>query len=374
MLTTVYKFVIGHAFAVVALWLSFWFVCFYPSRLVSIDEVHYVENARRILSGNVLHDCSNTFLGTFPSQQGCVSKYNLGTSVIMIPASLIDQRLVFVASFVMLLLAIWVFARILRVIGASPAWLLVFALYPPFIYFSRTAFSEIYSMALLLCVAYFVLRFWQSKRPVWLVAASFLAGFVVLTRYTLAVPSALILLIAIGQVCHDWKSRMQYLLLAVIAGLPWMLIIGGINLSLYGGVLHSGYWLSGEEAIALSSVVPSFFRYFLALNLMYPGMLVGSWLAKGKYQALFVLPVVATLLIYSLSPNNLFEGRVLDLILGIRFMIPVAPLIMLGSLPVAERLRTGKYYAWLLPLIVMGLFILSAAINVIHARFLAGLG
>lgn len=373
MVGSIYRFVSEHAFAVVVLWLCFWFVSFYPTRVVSIDEVHYIENARRIVSGTVLHDCEQTFLGTFPTRDGCVSKYNLGASLFLIPAVIIDQRLAAVTSFALFAFAIWMFKKILELIDAQAVWLLFFALYPPFIYFTRTAFSEIYSMTLVLCVVYCVLRLWRSHRVAWLVGASFLAGLTVFTRYTLAVPLAVILLLGILQSGGGWRRRLQLFAISLLAGMPWVLVIGATNLNLYGSVLHSGYWLSGEEVISVASLVPGMLRYFLALNLMYPGMLIGSWWARGRDQLLFVLPVLSALLIYSLSPNNLFEGRILDLILGIRFFVPIAPLIMLGSLPVAERLRMGKYYAWSLPLIVLGLFVLAAIISVVHARFLASI-
>ncbi len=95
------------------------FFIFYPSFYSSNDERNYIQNSFYLLDEEGLVrqniDClpiGNETYG-FNNGSGCISKYSLGVSIILLPAVLISWNLSFVVVFLFFLISIYIFHKLL---------------------------------------------------------------------------------------------------------------------------------------------------------------------------------------------------------------------------------------------------------------------
>jgi hypothetical protein len=154
-----------------------------------------------------------------------------------------------------------------------------------------------------------------------------------------------------------------------VGALPFAIFFFWINNYIYGDPLKSGYYFSGEERVFGGVILRSFLLYTLSLTLLYPGMLVAppyNWFKNSFRKEQFAILTVTALFIlfYSGSWAPKFEGRPLDLIQGLRYFLPVVPLLIYSySLAINSFVnRSWKFRATILLLIiglVGNLFLLS---------------
>lgn len=353
------------------------FFAFFPFKTVTIDEHNYMGSAYRLLEGNLHQPCLN-LPGQFksPNSDFCVYKYNLGTSIFLLPAAITSPEIGVVITLAVFALGVYIFSLILRQIKLSKIYLYLFALFPAFIYYSRTTLSEIYSLSFMVLIVLFLLKLKDSWNWKWGLVLGMGIGTTILIRYTSLIPVAVMLIVFLLQerdrIVHKLSDFLKTSMAMLVGGLPFAAAFAWININLYGSIAASGYALSGEQILSLNTFIPHLIFMLVALNIIYPGLLFApAILLKAKPLTwLMILPAASSIVLYALGPNILFEGRILDLILGIRFLVPVIPLLIIAYLPILARFEAHRLFKLAC---ILGIFILTfgaAIINYIHLDFL----
>jgi len=393
-----------YSFVIAIVWISLSWTAFYPYTHVSIDELEYVTNAQRLVTGNLQQECT-TAVGNFETGRGyCISKYNIGTSLFYLPVVFLSSLVALPGSIALpALLALFIGAlgfRKLLILQKLPSWLsLLYLFYPAFIYFSRTRYSEMFSAAIITWILY--LAFKLVKQQATKLDQLVLGGLVVLAlsvRYTNAI-SILLLGIAVGCQLIDIYTLKFFSLKTYIASLssriwaaivtcrfvffsliPLSLLLFSFNNWLYGGIFRSGYFFSNEEGLFVISQMPQVLLLFtLALLIIYPGMLASLFWHKSSLKWGIVAAVTATIVFYSAFPYVFFEGKLFDLIFGIRFLIPITPLILFSYAQVLTKLvpeisdlnsKLSKLLLLLTVLMILSLALAVPVISLIHKQFL----
>jgi len=337
------------------------YLLFYPIKYANVDEHDYILNSRNIIEGTLHMDCNKE---GYRVSDFCVSKYNIGTSVFLIPSILISENLTFFTTFIIFFLSIIIFDKLLQLYGIKKIYLFYFAFFPAFIYFTRTVFSEPYSLFLLLLSVYLLALYSKNNKNSYLVLLGITLSSLVFVRYSL-IPVLIILIIFL---LFKYKQKA---LITIVSSLPFVIAFLVFNNYMYGSPLRSGYYYSKEElSFSLTIFLTVLPKYLISLNVIYPFMLIGAFFSKINIKKLVLTSTVLLLLYYSLTGLNayVFEGRILDLILGVRFYIPIIPLIMLLYFEVIQR--RFKIPNILHLLFISGLILVSIAIHVVHNNFL----
>lgn len=376
------------------------FAAFYPQQYVSIDEYDYVRNATLLQQQVLRQDCEPNQRSQFAvnnnGENYCISKYNLGTSFFLALSP--TPQLMAVVSFVAFMVGVAAFHLILRRLGIDLFFTYFYAFYPALFYYSRTRFSETFSAMLLTVFVYTVLRHQASRHWYWGILAGTAAGLAVLTRYTNVLPLAILifgmlvwpenglgmylrvnLTNYVGSFTGRIKRGLKLLLLqlgrvlpVLLGGAPWAIIFLFINTHLYGSFFRSGYYYSGEEGVIIFAQIPQFIlRFAGVLSIVLPLMLPLALFGNVKHKWSLISAVAVTMVFYAGFPSTFFEGRILDFITGIRFLVPVIPLILIPYAAVVQNL-IRKYPQLKLILIIslVGLISVAAAVSYIHQGFL----
>lgn len=373
------------------LWVTFWFLLFFPTKYVNVDESNYWAAAELIAKQEDLKQECNGLEGQFPIDtvgEGnllCVYKYNIGTSIFLVPAAALGSTaLAVVTSLVMYLVSIFFFSRILSVNKLDERFIYLYAFFPPYLYFTRTILSEIYSVTLMAVFIYLVqniifrLKRGVNKGSVLLsILLGATIGLAVLVRYSNVLIIACFLLFLLWkerEFISQTRQKIGVALFGLISGgVPFLLFFLWINTYLYGGAFTSGYSLSGEQVLQsnLLIILTQVLAYLLALNLMYPGMVFISVyeFVKGRW-AEFSAASFIIIIFYILGPNTLFEVRLLDLILGIRFIVPSLPFLLVPYFSFLQGKTCLCKSKWPFIIIVVTLALLGVLLNYYHSEFL----
>jgi 4-amino-4-deoxy-L-arabinose transferase-like glycosyltransferase len=317
------KYLIGSV-----LFLSVLFFIFYPTKYISIDENQYLANSFRLTTGRMEEDCSRIteYPGLHYSSTGeCTSKYNLGSSLLLLPTTVFGESYAFVIVFISFIASAIIFSRIIRILNMNKFLVILYIFYPPFIYFSRTLFSEVFSLLFINLFIYLVLSVREQSTP-WKkdLLTGVVVGFGTLIRYTNLLIFVTFLL---GYIWHTKDIRKTIRI--GLGAIPFGLLIMLINKDLYGSLFASGYTLSGEEVFSLANIGYNLPRYLMLFIAIYPLMLLALPITRLQLKCSFILPFIAMIFLYSMYPFNFFEGKVSDLITSGRVLIPVVPFILL---------------------------------------------
>jgi hypothetical protein len=161
---------------------------------------------------------------------------------------------------------------------------------------------------------------------------------------------------------RDFKRVVQIALGAI----PFGIIIMIINKDLYGSFFSSGYSLSGEEVFSLSNIAYNLPRYSMIFLVLYPLMLVSPLFSKIRNKLAYILPVISAIGLYSMYPYNFFEGKLSDLIVSGRVLIPIVPYLLLPYLHILNRRISRSITVVLLIILVVS----TIAITIFHQSFL----
>lgn len=342
--------------------LTLLFLIFYPTKYISIDENQYLANSVRILSGKLETPCSNIseYPGLHESKTGeCVSKYNLGASLLLTPSIILGEQYAFVIVFLSFILSAIIFSRIIRLLELNEFLVILYIFYPPFIYFSRTLFSETFS---LLFINLFLYVFIKSRnRVAWNILAGLIIGFATLIRYT-----NLLIFFAFTLGYAIYNKEYKRVVYIAAGAIPIGAIIMLINKDLYGSFFASGYSLSSEEVFDLANIVHNLPRYLMLLLTVYPFMLLGLPLFKHRLKWAVILPVATVVLLYSMYPYNFFEGKISDFIVSGRVLMPIIPLVLL---PFLYFLNNRISFTTKIILIIL-LVLSTCVVTIFHHNFL----
>jgi len=361
---------------------SFLFVIFYPSKYINIDEHDYLNNARLIIKKELAHDCKLHIDGQFKVGDTCISKYNLGTSLFYIPAVLIDKELypktAFLTTFLIYLLGVFLFYLLLKKFKINPFFLFFYTFYPPLIYYSRSLFSETYSITFILLSFLSFLNLIENNKKKWGLLTGLSIGISILIRYTNLIPLIFLIggLFANQFINVDIKKLnirvyLNQIFSILITLIPLIIAILYLNLNLYHSALHSGYYYSGEEGVFMLNQFPIvFIKYFIIFNITYPLMVIFLFLNKFKYKWIFLLTFFIHILFYSVVKNITFTNKLTDLIFSTRLILPIIPLTIFTYVFELNKLIEKKYLKVFLLLNLLLLILLTLTISVVHSQYL----
>lgn len=346
---------------------TFVFFVFYPTKTVTIDEHDYLFNSQLLLKGNLKTDCTTSIPGQWDVGDYCISKYNIGTSFFLLPAVVLNINPIVITLIVFILSAV-IFYKLLIRFNLNKNLIFLFVLFPPFIYFSRTLLSETYSMFLIL-LFFYILRL-KNPKSLKLLFAGLIFILSVYVKYTNVLAVTLIFLYFAFK-----KFRETTFIEAVKFYLPFLIstFFGVVSLFLfnlhhYGGILRSGYYFSSEEGnFVLSQSIFIFIKYVILINLIYPLLFLAIYKSKIKLKKLYIALLALFLIFYSLVKNESFPGKVTDLILGFRFLIPVFPFLLLMYIDFVSELKLNRK---ILAILLILLIIATFGVSYLHYNFL----
>ena len=348
------------------------FVAFYPKTFVTIDEHDYLYNAQLIVTSDLKTDCSLNIPGQWPTNLGyCISKYNIGTSFFLVPAALTSLDYAALITFLVFIIGIIIFYRLLIIYNIDKRFIYFFALFPPFIFFTRTILSEMYSMVLLLGIFYVFLNIPRNKA--YKIIAGLLITMALYVRYTNIIPIALIGLYFIYEYLTEegiiaFLKKYWIVHVTFVIGIISILIF---NNEYYGGFFRSGYYFSSEEGSIIWGQIPAiFFKYLVLLNVFYPFGLIVLLKTNIKRKILFIATFISVMVFYTIFKNESFPGKLSDVILGLRFLIPVYPFMLLPYFYKLNEYKLFKKYRIFMYTSVAVFIIAAVLINYIHYQFI----
>ncbi len=362
-----YKYFLLVVIILVTLW-----VVFQPQFYASVDEHNYIRSAYLLKSGDDLKNNADQSLGGFANSAGdYVSKYNIGSSIVLgvFQFSQVSYQGSLLANLLLTLvgmLAVFILMR--NILGGRHNWLvLLIGLYPPVVYFSRTAFSEVSSWLLLTISTILAYKYFASvvdihspnkkwKHILLGIGLGFSLGTMTLTRYNLAL-WAIALLLTGGVITtrklwlqHDFAVSKIFSKLVtaaipiVIGAVPMFLLFLLINVNLYGCLVCSGYKLSGEESLQLSLFPERIWQYLLYLT---PVLLVLPAFSRSWLKWPYLLTLYPLLFLYSIAGGVLFGDNIAtNFIYGVRFFMPLIPLGLLLAIDAAVGIQQKYLNRW----------------------------
>lgn len=375
-----------HKYLITCLFISiFLFTIFFPKFYTTTDEHDYIQNAYYLTNQGIIKNDPQCFDGAscgYFNGEGYVSKYNLGLSFIYAPFVLIHWKLAFVVNFAFFIIGIIIFYKLLEHFKIQKSFILIYSFFPAYIYYSHKALTEVPSQTLIIAIFYLFIKLKDSGIRIqdlrklttrWIYAVLFgvFSGILIFIKYTNAIfilPFWISLFIDLIKTFEGIK--LKNFLISSCFILPFAFFIIYLNQKYYGGIFKSGYSFSGEELLVQSNlIIPQAIKYFLYLNLLFPGMLVLSFFSKIKFKW-EILSAFVLFFIYIVGfPTYHFESGVLNLIFGIRLFVPITGLIMLLYFEVVNRLISRKvnlaYWqaGWLIYIVSVALIINAFAMN-----------
>jgi hypothetical protein len=260
--------------------------------------------------------------------------------LLLAPATWFGWRAAFAVNLLLHLLGFVVFARVLRRLGL-PAWgALLYLGHPTLVYYSRTLMSDV--LAGVLVLAAFA-AWWGNGRSGALRAGLWL-GLSVSARTTNVVLLVLFGLAAAVQALAARRGHRRVLALAAGA-LPPLLALAAYHQVAFGKWWRgtAGYederdGLGTAGQFGWHVVGSGIEHYALALALVFPAMLLGALLYRGRDRLLVqtvALGFTAFFCFY--YSRDRADGVLATAIVGLRFLVPVLPLYLLGYVDAIRR-------------------------------------
>ncbi len=302
------------------------FAVFYPRVATNSDETQFIAQARLMLEGTVAATVTDPFTGkTF---QSWAATFPVGTAALMTPfIAAFGWRGAFVVPWLGLVLAVVITARWLQQEGRSPGFALLILGFPPTLVMGRVAMSDVPSAAL---VAVGLWLFWRGldRSWPWWLASGFIAGASLTVRVTNALPFV--------PFFTGTLLRRE--------GASWALVVGGLagvalrfaTMQIYFGDFRferGAYYFSPET---LLERVP---LYLVGLLVFVPGGLILALAYRGRRWPELNASVGLFIGFYLLQVFSTAEtGLSKRWVLGLRYLIPLLPLLAFGMAEATPRL------------------------------------
>jgi len=345
--------------------LSSLFFLTYPAGYLSIDEHDYVEGAKLIWQGKLRQECDPQNISQIDIGDYCIYKYNIGTSFLLLPINLLGEKAVYAIAHLAFIGSLIFFYLILKQIKLPKELIVFYALFPAIAYYSRTAYSEIYSILLSLAFFYFYIKNRRSDN----ILAGVAMGISLFVRPTNLFFYAVFILVEVLRKPRPpvFINNVINLFLELLIGFtPFVILFLLFNDYLYLSPFKSGYSYSGDlNSFDLSLLPMNLLNYFILLNLFLPGMLIGAFFSKNRLKWPIILGFIVLLIFYSATSNNNWKSDI-NLIIGIRFLMPAIPLVLLLYLDVIKNIVKGR----LLVIIAIILSCIMILMQYMHFQYL----
>ena len=339
-------------------------VLWYPPAISISDESAYLTQAQLFAAGKVTDDATVRTVGMIETPRGWVSWRPPGWSLVLAPAQWIHWRAGFLVPLACVLLAALFCAAALERNGIAGAWALLLPLHPAVVLYSRTMMSE--ALALLVVAV----AVWASDpdRPRSLIAGLTI-GVMPGVREAL-LPIAVVLGVLTAARLRRAAGFAAIGPLALGAAAP-LLALAAYNHAVFGDPFWLRVTIPGE--IDLSTAHERGLFYLLALNLLWPGMLVGACAAQHRRRLDVVLLTATGFGVYSAYYwVDRRYGMPTDLVVGLRFFVPLLPVLLLGYAALLHRSWERWVPSARVPVAAAVLLVAADAVVVAaHQQFLA---
>jgi hypothetical protein len=330
-------------FPIILLILTFLFIItwivFYPRIYAIHDEAAYMAQAYVMREGTIFGDVARIqVVSSVETEAGhYVTKYAPGTSVLLIPFTFLGWKSVFLLPLLLHLLGFFVFGSILRLRKVPIIFSLLYLIYPTSVLYSRTLMADVPSAVFFLIGLYFYLR-----KKNYLYLSGFFLGVLPLFRYSnviLAFPFFLLSFIKIF--IYERKNPRERLgfIKLLVGFIPGIVLLLFYNKIAFGGFFSTPLGATGT--FSLLFLPRNFLFYIVSLSIVYPFMFFSIFFEK-KNRFLFWSTTFIFLIFYSsyyyftLAPGR---NMLKTLIVGVRFLLPIAPIFILTYAGVFEWLR-----------------------------------
>ena len=314
-------------------------VKYFPPIYSISDEAGYFSMAHVIAGGSLFPDNHDVFVAqTVQGINHRVSLFPPGWPILLAPLSFLGWRSLFVLPLVIHIVGYLYFWKILRRLEIDDSFAFLYLLYPGFLFYSRTLMSDLPAAVLFLMGFYYCLQ----ERRFFLILAGVLFGMNIFLRYSSIILAAIMILIEIFQDMSVRKKIHRYKSLHLILGfLPFVAALACYQKLALGNAFAIAYNAAGfdlSSSFGLRYFLPNLLRYSIALNLVYPFMAASLLFYRGRSLLEISACAVTFLLFYSFYFWFSFATSLYTtVVVGIRFLLPVIPLFLIGYLDFLDR-------------------------------------
>ncbi len=347
------------------------YAVFYPLLYTSIDEAATFRMAFVLRHGAVVPHDSGFFPSISPvGIHGRMYLFPIGFPAVLSLVSLAGWKAFFLVNPVLHLVAAWCFGRILQANRVSAKYAVLYLLYPCFVLFTRTLFSDAFAASLTTIGLYFLICR-RSTLP-----AGLCLGVALAARVASA-PVAVLMFVDL--LADDWRRRGERPLLRgqslffLLGLVPFFAVNLLYNNYTMGSPLHSAYSADRLSLHGLLHIGP---LYALSLLLIFPGMLAAPFFYRGPFRWSGLAAAVVVSLVAAAYDESTYGNSLLQTLLSTpRQVLPVMPFFLLAYcvvlgqwLPEARLKRVRAFEA------AAVLLALAVGISAIHQKYLRRLG
>ncbi|MBI4210222.1 MAG: hypothetical protein HY544_01805 [Candidatus Diapherotrites archaeon] len=318
-------------------------MAFFPSMYLSIDEHEYAKNAVLLRGLDIgVNDPGNACRAGIYNSHGYVSTQFIGRSVFIMPFTFLGIEGIMLSGLVLHLVNFLLVALILRKLGISRLFALLYLFYPSMVWGARTLFPEMLVLTGMLAGLLFYLG--DRKRD-WLLSGLFFS-LSVLSRYD-ALFAFLAFLVA-AFIADRRKAAFMAAGAAPVGALIFM-----FNSLFYSGGFATGYGSGGSllNTLAIGVIDIDNIYYAAILMAFYPLLLVSPY-ASRKFPLkteFMLLTIVYFVLNSAFTSFGAFSFSVeTSLTARLRYLIPLIGLliipysVLLSQLMESSRIRLTR--------------------------------
>jgi len=343
---------------------------YFPQFYSSSDEHHYLANSFQIQRGYLGEENPEKVCNaSVYSENGYISGQYIGRSLFLVPFVWFGFDAVMFSGTIIHLLNLALLVLIFRKLNIREIFALPYLFFPVIFWQARTLYAGILVLTFFLSAFYF----YTSKKEKHFVLAGVLFGLAMLVRYDAALGIAAFLFVPL------LKDRRK--LLFLLAGfLPVLVLILLFNSFTYGGLLSTGYGVSGSSLLAstiFGADIASILFYSIFLLAVYPLMLASPFLSKKfkEFRLEYLLFSIPLLFLAARYPPLFFNNSVFTIFLRIRYALPLCGMLLipygcfLQSLSEKFPHKKRTFFAIYFAVIVL-LFTGTIFASFVHSNFL----
>jgi len=346
-------------YGALALYVLF-YLLFYPNYYLVNDEHHYIRGAYLLSEGKFWVDDPLAGYHFVSDGEHYFPRYSPGMYFLLVPFIVFGLKWVFLSGLLLHIIGFLVFIKILKLLKIDTIAALLYLVYPPFVYYSATAFAD-YPLTVFILLGWY---FYLKKKPVHHVLSGVCFGFSFLLK-----PNALIFF-AIFYLFALMKDRKKFFLMFAGA-VPLGLLHMGYNWVVHGGATTIGHaffdqgYGQGSNPFLTQNILPQFimnlFNQIVLLLILYPFMAAVLFTTKIKevrYTAwlslIFFSMIVYTTLVAKLEWFIVVQYRYMLPLLV--FFIPEYYVLLTRIL---RKVFSPKLAKIAFSLLVIGFFVMS---------------
>ena len=301
------------------------YLVFYPPIYTSIDEASTFRMALAMHHGWFIPHDPEFFPSISPiGIPGRMYRFPIGFPAVLSLASVFGWRAFFLVNPLLHLTAAWCFGRILQSNRISAKYAVLYLLYPCFILFTRTLYSDAFAASLTTTALYLILC---RRSPG---SAGLCLGLAFAARAASA-PVAILLFLSLllwdqRRGLLSWRRALSLRFLLGVT--PFLVCVGAYNIYTMGSPFRSTYSIAQLSLHGLISTGP---LYAVSMLIFYPGLLLAPFLYRGVYWKTVLAAATLILLTAASYDESTYGNTALQTLLSTpRQLLPVMPFYLLA--------------------------------------------